>query len=68
MIRLMGTLPVRTRLPLTAWVIAGVSTLASAVSSLVHAASAGGGSAMAELAHHASVADLLGFLRASLCG
>jgi hypothetical protein len=36
MIKITGGVPVKTRLPLTAWVLAGLVTLFSMVSSLVH--------------------------------
>ena len=36
MIKIAGSVPVKTRLPLTAWVLAGLVTLFSMVSSLVH--------------------------------
>ena len=36
MIKITGSVPVKTRLPLTAWVLAGLVTLFSMVSSLVH--------------------------------
>ena len=36
MIKRAGSVPVKTRLPLTAWVLAGLVTLFSMVSSLVH--------------------------------
>jgi hypothetical protein len=36
MIKITGSVPVKTRLPLTAWVLAGLVTLFSVVSSLVH--------------------------------
>ena len=36
MIKIAGSVPVKTRLPLTAWVFAGLVTLFSVVSSLVH--------------------------------
>jgi xanthine/uracil permease len=36
MIKIAGSVPVKTRLPLTAWVLAGLVTLFSVVSSLVH--------------------------------
>jgi hypothetical protein len=40
MIKITGSVPVKTRLPLTAWVLAGLVTLFSMVSSLVHIAPA----------------------------
>jgi hypothetical protein len=40
MIKITGSVPVKTRLPLTAWVLAGLVTLFSMVSSLVHVAPA----------------------------
>ena len=36
MIKITGSVPVKTRLPLTAWVLAGLVTLFSVLSSLVH--------------------------------
>jgi hypothetical protein len=36
MIKITGSVPVKTRLPLTAWVLAGLVALFSVVSSLVH--------------------------------
>jgi hypothetical protein len=38
MIKITGSVPVKTRLPLMAWVVAGLVTLFSMVSSLVHIA------------------------------
>jgi hypothetical protein len=67
MIRI-ADIPVRTRLPLTAWVGAGIATLLSIVSSLAQFTASGGGTALAEQAHYASVTELLGFLRAALSG
>jgi hypothetical protein len=67
MIGIKSNLPVKTRLPITAWVAAGLVTLFSAVSSLVQL-TASGGVATAEQAHYASVIDLLGFLRTALSG
>jgi hypothetical protein len=64
MIGIKGNLPLKTRLPITAWVAAGVVTLFSTVSSLA----ASGGVGTAEQAHIASVIDLLGFLRTALSG
>jgi hypothetical protein len=40
MITMTGGVPVKTRLPLTAWVLAGLVTLFSMVSSLMHVAPA----------------------------
>jgi hypothetical protein len=54
-----GTFPVKTRVPLTAWVVAGVVTLFSMVSSLMHVIAASDQTmpvaAQAIPAHHASV-------------
>jgi hypothetical protein len=36
MIKILGSVPVKTRIPLTAWAFAGFLTLLSIVSSLVH--------------------------------
>ena len=63
MIGIKGNLPVKTRLPITAWVAAGLVTLFSTLVQLT----ASGGVAPAEQAH-ASVIDLLGFLRTALSG
>jgi hypothetical protein len=68
MIGIKGNLPVKTRLPMTAWVAAGLMTLFSAVSLLMQLTASAGGVAAAEQAHYASVVDLLGFLRAALSG
>ena len=63
MIRITGTpLPVKTRVPVIAWVVAGLLTLLSTVSSLQQFI-ASGAAAMAEHAQHASVTQLFGFLR-----
>ena len=65
MIRIMGTaLPVKTRVPVIAWLVAGLLTLLSMVSSLQQFIASGGASTMAEHAQHASVTQLFGFLRA----
>ena len=36
MLKIVGTLPVKTRLPFAAWALAGLVTLVSLVSSLAH--------------------------------
>ncbi len=64
MLRIANTIPVRTRLPLAAWVGAGIATLLSMVFSLVQFSNSGGVTAMAAQAHYASVTELVGFLRA----
>jgi hypothetical protein len=64
MIRITGTpLPVRTRVPVIAWLVAGLLTLLSIVSSLQQFIASGGAAAMAEHAQHASATELFGFLR-----
>jgi hypothetical protein len=63
MMRIMGTLPVKTRLPMSAWVVAGFVTLFSLASSFVQFTASGGATALAEQVHHASATNLLGFLR-----
>jgi hypothetical protein len=69
MTKIADILPVRTRLPLAAWVGAGIVTLFSMVSSLVQFTTSGGPTALkAELAHDASVTQLLGFLGGALSG
>ena len=65
MIGIKGNLQVKTRLPITAWVAAGLVTL---FSTLVPLTASGGGIATAEHAHYASVIDLIGFLRTALSG
>jgi hypothetical protein len=40
MVKIAGSVPLKTRLPLTAWVLAGLVALFSTVSSLVHVAPA----------------------------
>ena len=67
MIGIKGNLPVKTRLPMTAWIAAGLMTLFSVMSSFVQL-TASGGVATAEQAHYASVIDLFGFLRTALSG
>ena len=65
MIRITGNpLSVKTRVPAIAWVVAGLLTLLSMVSSLQQFIASGGATAMAEHAQHASVTELFGFLRA----
>ena len=65
MIRITGNpLPVKTRVPAIAWVVAGLLTLFSMVSSLQQFIASGGATTMAEQAQHASVTELFGFLRA----
>ena len=56
MFKTVGTLPVRTRLPFKAWVLAGLVTLFSIATSLTHV-----GSRVANpvTAHYASVTDLI---------
>ena len=62
MIRTIHGVPVKTRIPLTAWVFAGIFTLLSLSSSLVHVASDGVNVSTlpsqhaATAAHHASLA------------
>jgi len=53
----LGGVPVKTRLPLSAWVLAALVTLLSLLPSLLDA------TRTAEI-HQASMAQLLGFLRA----
>jgi hypothetical protein len=64
MTKIVDRLPVKTRLPITAWFIAGLVTFFSMASSLLQFIDSGGADAMAEQVHHASVTDLLGLLRA----
>ena len=63
MVKIAGSVPLKTRLPLTAWVLAGLVTLFSTVSSLVHVAPASDqalsmskqATVPGKEAHHASV-------------
>ena len=54
MFKIVGTLPVKTRLPLVAWVLAGLVTLFSLVTSLTQVSGP-----KPETAHYASMTDLL---------
>ena len=56
MFKIVGTLPVKTRLPLVAWVLAGLVTLFSLVTSLTPVSVQ---TAKLETAHYASMTDLL---------
>jgi hypothetical protein len=58
MVKIVGTLPVKTRLPLVAWVLAGLVTLFSLVTSLTQV-SGQVQAAKPETAHYASMTDLL---------
>jgi hypothetical protein len=62
MIGIKRTLPIKTRLPIAAWLVAGLVTLFSTVSGLEHYIASGGATAMAKYAQQASVTDLLDFL------
>jgi hypothetical protein len=58
MIKIVGTLPVKTRLPLKAWVLAGLVTLFSIATSLMHVSSP------TVTAHYASVTDIVNLFAA----
>jgi len=58
--KIVGTLPVKTRLPFKAWVLAGLVTLFSIATSLTHVVSpAVVQAANPVTAHYASVTDLV---------
>ena len=59
MFKIVGSLPVKTRLPLKAWVLAGLVTLFSLATSLTHVGQATIQAANSTTAHYASVADLI---------
>ena len=59
MFKIVGILPVKTRLPLVAWVLAGLVTLFSLVTSLTHVSGPMVQAAKPETAHYASMTDLL---------
>ena len=59
MFKIVGTLPVKTRLPLVVWVLAGLVTLVSLVNSPTHINSPIVEAAKPATALYASMADLL---------
>jgi hypothetical protein len=59
MLKIVGTLPVKTRLPFAAWVLAGLVTIVSLVNSLMHVSAPVEQSAGPMRAHYAAVTDLL---------
>jgi hypothetical protein len=59
MFKIVGTLPVKTRLPFAAWALAGLVTLFSIVTSLTHVSSPIVQAAESAPAHYASISDLL---------
>jgi hypothetical protein len=61
---IVGSLPVKTRLPLKAWVLAGLVTLFSLATSLMHIGQPTTQAANSATAHYASVADLINLLAA----
>jgi hypothetical protein len=61
MFKIVGTLPVKTRLPLVAWVVAGLVTLFSFVTSLTQVGGPMVQAAKPATAHYASTTDLLNF-------
>ena len=64
MFKIVGTLPVKTRLPFVAWALAGLVTLFSLVNSLIHVSSPMLQAAKPETALYASMTDLLNFFGA----
>jgi len=59
MFKIVGTLPVKTRLPPVAWVLAGLVTLFSLVTSLTQVRGPMVQAAKPATAHYASMTDLL---------
>jgi hypothetical protein len=63
MFKIVGSLPVKTRLPLKAWVLAGLVTLFSLATALMHVGQPTVQAANSAM-HYASVADLISFFSA----
>jgi hypothetical protein len=61
MFEIVGTLPVKTRLPFAAWVLAGLVTLFSLATSLTQVSGPMVQAAKPATAHYASMTDLLNF-------
>jgi hypothetical protein len=59
MFKIVGTLPVKTRLPFAAWALAGLVTMFSLVSSLIQVNGPIVQAAQPTTAHYASMSDLL---------
>jgi hypothetical protein len=59
MFKIVGTLPVKTRLPFAAWALAGLVTLFSLVTSLTQVGGPMLQAAKPATAHYASMTDLL---------
>ena len=59
MLKIVGTLPVKTRLPFAAWALAGLVTLFSMVTSLTQVSGPIVQAAKPVTAHYASMSDLL---------
>ena len=64
MFKIVGTLPVKTRLPYAAWVLAGLVTLFSMVTSLTQVSGPIVQASKPETAVYASVTDLLNLFAA----
>ena len=64
MFKIVGSLPVKTRLSLKAWVLAGLVTLFSLVNSLTQVSGPVVQAANSAPAHYASMADLINLLAA----
>jgi hypothetical protein len=63
MFKIVGTLPVKTRLPFAAWALAGLVTLFSMVTSLTQLSGPIAQAAKPEAALYASMTDLLNSFR-----
>ena len=59
MLKIVGTLPVKTRLPFAAWALAGLVTLFSLVNSLTHVSSSMIQAGKPATALYASMTDIL---------
>jgi hypothetical protein len=59
MFKIVGTLPVKTRLPFAAWALAGLVTLFSMLDSLMHYGSPSVQAVELTTVHYASMSDLL---------
>ena len=66
MFKIVGTLPVKTRLPFGAWVLAGLVTLFSLVTSLTQVSGPMVQAAKPATAHYASMTDLLNLFGGTL--
>lgn len=64
MFKIVGTLPVKTRLPFAAWALAGLVTIFSLANSLMHISASSEQAAKPIQAHYAAVTDMLNLVGA----